>query len=72
VIANLSLWFALHVVFGELRDGALGPVPVWDTLSVLALALTALAAALLLGLRWPMAPVLALMAALSAGWNLLA
>ncbi len=72
VIANLSLWFALHVVFGELRDGALGPVPVWDTLSVVALALTALAAALLLWLRWPMAPVLALMAALSAGWNLLA
>jgi chromate transporter len=72
VIANLSLWFALHVVFGELRDAAFGPVPVWDTLSVVALALTALAAALLLWLRWPMAPVLALMAALSAGWNLLA
>lgn len=72
VIANLSLWFALHVVFGALREGPFGPVPVWDTLSGAGLALTALAAGLLLGLRWPLAAVLALMAALSAGWHVLA
>jgi len=47
-------------------------VPVWDTFSGAGLALTALAAGLLLGLRWPLAAVLALMAALSAGWHVLA
>lgn len=65
VIANLSLWFALHVVFGEVRVGALGPLPVWSTVSWAGLGLMAVAAALLLGLRWPLGWVLLLMAAVA-------
>ncbi len=65
VILNLSLWFALHVIFGEVRAGALGPVPVWSTLSWIGLGMTALAAGLLLWLRLSMAWVLVLMAALA-------
>ncbi|MFB9150225.1 chromate efflux transporter [Roseovarius ramblicola] len=65
VIFNLSLWFALHAVFGAVREGALGPVPVWASVSWTGLGLTVLAAALLLAVRMPMGRVLALMAALA-------
>lgn len=53
VILNLSIWFAIHVLFTEVRDvGALEvPVPVASTLDPLALALVALAAVLMVGLR---------------------
>lgn len=71
VILNLSLWFALHVVFGELRESAIGPVPVWGTVSWTGLGLTVLAAVLLLWLRVPMGRVLALMAALAAAAHVL-
>jgi len=71
VILNLSLWFALHVVFGALRTTALGPVPLWETVSRTGLGLTVLAAALLLWLRWPLGGVLALMAALAVLMHLL-
>ena len=47
VIANLALWFALHVIFGQTRVLAAGPiraeVPVWDTLDPLAAGLSVLA-----------------------------
>lgn len=52
VIANLALWFALHVIFGELAElrlvGLRLLVPIWATLdgASLALALGALAAVL--------------------------
>lgn len=65
VILNLSLWFALHVLFDELRQSALGPVPVWSSLSPAGLALTALAAGLLFAARMPMGRLLPLMAALA-------
>src|SRR6056297_1945993 len=71
VILNLSLWFALHVMFGHVRESALGPVPVWGTVSRTGLGLTGLAAALLLGLRMPMGLVLVLMAALAGLMHLL-
>ena len=67
VILNLSLWFALHVLFRTVTDRSLGPVtlPVPDpaTLDWRALALTALAAVLLLRLHVGLLPVLALSAA---------
>jgi chromate transporter len=72
VIANLSLWFALHVVFGALRESAVGLVPVWSTVSWAGLGLTAVAAGLLLGLRWPLGRVLPLMAAVSGLGHVLA
>ncbi|SDX21161.1 chromate efflux transporter [Roseicitreum antarcticum] len=71
VIANLSLWFALHVVFAQ-TGMVTGPfwAFVWPdpaSLRPLALALTGAAGALIWGLRWPVVPVLIAMAALSAG-----
>ncbi|MBK9034983.1 MAG: chromate efflux transporter [Myxococcales bacterium] len=55
VIANLSLWFALHTLFAALRPVALGPwtvaVPVWASVDGAAVALTAAALIAGLGLR---------------------
>ena len=63
VILNLSLWFGLHVLFGEVGARAIGPLsptlPDPGTLDPVALALTALAGGLLVGLRWPLPGVLA-------------
>jgi chromate transporter len=71
VIANLSLWFAAHVLFAEVQTVAAGPLrlvaPVWATLDMVALGLGLLAAALILWRHWGLVPVLALCAALSLG-----
>lgn len=41
VVLNLAVWFALHVVFGEVREDVLGPirlfVPLWHTVEWAAL-----------------------------------
>ncbi|WP_102109210.1 chromate efflux transporter [Oceaniglobus roseus] len=75
VILNLSLWFALHVLFARVESVTLGPLhllrPDPATLSWPALALTALAALLLLGRHWPLPLVLAVMAAAGAGLHAL-
>jgi chromate transporter len=51
VILNLSVWFALHAIFGSVSDVAWGPfelhVPEWASLNGLALALSAVAFLLL-------------------------
>jgi chromate transporter len=65
VILNLSVWFALHVLFADLRDTGLGPVPDWSTLIPLNVTFVAVAAGLVLGLRLSVVRVLAIMAALS-------
>ncbi|ARU00665.1 chromate efflux transporter [Yoonia vestfoldensis] len=66
VIANLSLWFALHVVFGtvtRLQSGVISMVlPDLSSLQPLAIGLTGLAAVLLLRLQWPLWRVLPLVA----------
>jgi len=75
VILNLSLWFALHVLFARVGRLDIGPLALpWPDLASLdptALALTALAAALAFGARWSMVPVLTLCAAVALGLNLL-
>lgn len=67
VILNLTLWFALHVLFREVNTPVGGlpalPVPDLQSLDPMALGLTATAAILMLGLRVGLAPSLALMAA---------
>ena len=67
VILNLSLWFGLHVLFGEVGPRPLGPLsptlPAPASLDARALALTALAAGLLLWARMPLAAVLGACAA---------
>jgi chromate transporter len=69
VIGNLSLWFALHVIFRHVDERALGPmrliVPDPGSLDALALALSALAVVLLFVLRRGIATTLAVCAAAS-------
>ena len=63
VILNLALWFALHVLFGELRPVAAGPVgfeaPIWASLNLPALGLTAAALVAIFRFRAGPIPVLA-------------
>ncbi|MEO0402740.1 MAG: chromate efflux transporter [Pseudomonadota bacterium] len=64
VILNLSVWFALHVLFGTIGSVprlAL-PVPALETLNIWALVLTLAAMGLMLGIRAGLLPTLALMA----------
>ncbi|PHK96863.1 chromate transporter [Pseudoroseomonas rhizosphaerae] len=66
VIANLAVWFALRLMFGELAPWRAGPfrleLPVLTSLDPAALGLSLLAAIALLGLRFGVAKVLALAA----------
>ncbi|SEW11627.1 chromate transporter [Aliiroseovarius sediminilitoris] len=69
VIANLSLWFALHVFFGQIMraDGVFAPsLPVADTLNASAIWLAGIAALLLFRFRISLPLTLASLAALGA------
>jgi chromate transporter len=74
VILNLSLWFALHVLFGKVTAERHGPLqlwtPDWATLNVEALLLAILAAALLFGLRLGILSTLGITAAIALAWSL--
>ncbi|MFN3818735.1 chromate transporter, partial [Blastomonas sp.] len=76
VIANLSLWFGLHVVFGEVGQLGFGPLRVYwpdlATLDAVALALALLAGVMLMVLRRSVVEVLALSALLALGIHLMA
>jgi len=65
VILNLSVWFALHVLFAELRETSFGPLPDWSTVLPLNVAFVCVAAMLVLRLRLSIVRVLGIMAALS-------
>jgi chromate transporter len=71
VILNLSLWFALHVLFGTVSQTLIGPlsvpIPALDTFQPVAAGFTVLAAVLLLYFQFGMVRVLAGMALISAG-----
>jgi chromate transporter len=75
VIANLSLWFALHVLFSVLPEISFGPlqfiVPDPATLRLIPALIAAFAAFALLFLHWPLLWVLATSALASAGIALL-
>jgi chromate transporter len=75
VIANLALWFSLHVLFGAVGRWSAGPVgvPVPDpaTFQPAALVIAAAAAIALLGFRVNMIVVLAAAALAGAAWTLL-
>ncbi len=66
VIANLTLWFFIHVLFGRVEQIDAAPfhfgVPVWATLDWRAEVLAALSALLLFGLKWNIIRVLAVAA----------
>lgn len=67
VIANLSVWFALHVLFGTVTETRFGPVPEIASFAPLSFAMVVLAGVLLLWLRLSMVRVLALMVLFAAG-----
>lgn len=75
VILNLSVWFALHVLFGTvtpLTDGMVRlPVPALDTLDLSALALTVTAAGLMGWRKLGMIPALATLALCGMAQHLL-
>jgi len=75
VIANISLWFALHVFFATVVPLHWGPVqsiwPQLETLQLLPVGLAAIAAVLLLKKGWSLPRVLLICAALSLIFNLL-
>lgn len=70
VIANLSLWFAAHVLFATVTPFSAGPLrlilPDPSSLRLLPSALALLAAYLLLRRHWPLPYVLAISAAVTA------
>jgi chromate transporter len=72
VIANLSLWFALHLLFEALKETPLGLLPDLTSLQPVPLALTGLAVLLLIGLKQPLLRSLVLMAGVATGLALVA
>ena len=69
VIANLSVWFAAHVLFAQVTvtDGPLAVIrPVWSTFDTTAAALCILAGVLLIGRKWPLGWTLCALAAAGA------
>ena len=72
VILNLSLWFGLHVIFGQVARLS-GLLPIWwpdfSSLDAAALVLTILAGLALLYAKWGMVRVLALAATLGIIWK---
>jgi chromate transporter len=74
VIANLAIWFGLHVLFTRWQGVHVGPMlldlPLAGSLAVPSLALAAVGAVLLFGLRQPAPRTLALCAALGAAIEL--
>jgi chromate transporter len=75
VVANLSLWFGVHFLFGKVArvySSALQfDVPDWSSLNWQALGLSALAAFLLLRLKWGLFKVLGVCVALGMAATLL-
>lgn len=70
VIANLSLWFALHVLFSSVPETAIGPLhltlPDPTTIRLLPALIALFAAFALLWRHWPLPAVLAISALVSA------
>ena len=75
VILNLSLWFALHVFFAKVEPAWLGPLRLWlpdvSTLDLEAVALSCLAALLLLRMKLGIAATLAISASVALAWFVL-
>jgi chromate transporter len=76
VIANLTVWFGLHVAFREVHELRAGPlrllVPTPSSIDVAAVVLAAIATLAIFRFRLGLPKTLALCAALGAAWKLLA
>lgn len=66
MIANLSVWFALHVLFALVTVADMGPIelnmPDWATFDWRAGVLSALAVVILFALKWSIFRMLAVLA----------
>lgn len=73
VIANLSVWFALHVVFDDVQTANIGamPLPVWSSFDSTAALLTLAAALLMLVLKRGFVSTMAILAVLALGWAMI-
>ncbi len=74
VILNLSLWFGLHVLFGQVErlSGWFKPwVPLWGNIDWFASGLSVLAAVILLRFHLGIIRTLAICAVIGAAWRLL-
>ncbi len=75
VILNLAIWFALHVLFRELRSwtglGMTFDVPVWSTVNLPALLLTLASTVAIFRFKAPMPAVLAASALAGAAWQVI-
>ncbi len=75
VIANLTLWFSLHVLFANLSTKTIGlarfTLPDWTSINWTALAIAVLAGLLLLKLHWGLFKTLALCGALGIAASLI-
>lgn len=75
VILNLTVWFALHVLFGRVDDAVIGPLrlhlPDVTSLQPLAAVLAALAFVLMFALHRGIATTLAICGGLAVAWHLL-
>lgn len=73
VIANLSVWFALHVMFERVLPMAhlAVPLPDWSSFDPVAAVLTGVAGVLMLGLRFGFVLTMTISAALALCWRLL-
>ncbi|MGE0004715.1 MAG: chromate transporter [Parvibaculaceae bacterium] len=69
VILDLTVWFALHVLFGALERTSFGLVPRWASLDVPSLVLSAIAATALFVFRQGLLRTLLLCAVLGALWK---
>ncbi|NNE53274.1 MAG: chromate efflux transporter [Sulfitobacter sp.] len=69
VIANLSIWFALHVLFDQVLPAQIlaVPLPDWQSFNPLAVALTGLSAALMLWLKRGFVPTMGVAALVAFG-----
>lgn len=70
VVLNLSIWFALHVVFAKINTTPFGPLPVFSSFDPMPIALMALAAALMLWRKVSLPLSLLICAAVALGMAL--
>ena len=67
VILNLSLWFALYVLFEDVRTSSLGPRPILQSFEWLNAGFVGLAILFLIGFKWSVVQVLMVMGVLAVG-----
>ena len=71
VILNLSIWFALHVLFGQVGQWGAMPLPLLSTINLIATVLTVAAAVLMLRFKLGLVPTMGLMALAGMGLSIL-